>query len=104
MSICDWIDNAVVLPMDKSDAPIYGQLHFPCRVQVNTKIGAGVTGIVTEFTVGGKRHAGVEGRWRGGARNHDRIHSGGKRRAGVEGRRRGGHGIVTEFTVGENVF
>lgn len=39
---CDWIDNAIVLPMDKSDAPIYGQLHFPCRVQVNTKIGAGV--------------------------------------------------------------
>jgi ABC-type polysaccharide/polyol phosphate transport system ATPase subunit len=40
---CDWIDNAIVLPMDKSDAPIYGQLHFPCRVQVNTKLGAGVT-------------------------------------------------------------
>jgi ABC-type polysaccharide/polyol phosphate transport system ATPase subunit len=40
--MCDWIDNAIVLQMDKSDAPIYGQLHFPCRVQVNTKIGAGV--------------------------------------------------------------
>lgn len=40
-STCDWIDNAVVLPMEKSDAQIYGQLHFPCRVQVNTKIGAG---------------------------------------------------------------
>jgi lipopolysaccharide transport system ATP-binding protein len=39
---CDWIDNAVVLPMEKSDAPIYGQLHFPCRVQINTRIGAGV--------------------------------------------------------------
>jgi ABC-type polysaccharide/polyol phosphate transport system ATPase subunit len=38
---CDWIDNALVLPMEKSDAPIYGQLHFPCRVQVNSKIGAG---------------------------------------------------------------
>ena len=36
---CDWIDNAVVLPMERSEAPIYGQLHFPCRVQVNTKIG-----------------------------------------------------------------
>src|SRR5579872_1570840 len=32
---CDWIDNAIVLPMEKSDAPIYGQLHFPCRVQIN---------------------------------------------------------------------
>jgi len=41
-STCDWIDNAIVLPMGKSDAPIYGQLHFPCRVQINTRIGAGV--------------------------------------------------------------
>jgi lipopolysaccharide transport system ATP-binding protein len=41
-STCDWIDNAIVLPMEKSDAPIYGQLHFPCRVQINTRIGAGV--------------------------------------------------------------
>jgi lipopolysaccharide transport system ATP-binding protein len=39
---CDWIDNAIVLPMEKSDAPIYGQLHFPCRVQINTRIGVGV--------------------------------------------------------------
>jgi ABC-type polysaccharide/polyol phosphate transport system ATPase subunit len=37
---CDWIDNAVVLPMEKSDAPMYGQLHFPCRVQVNTRMTA----------------------------------------------------------------
>lgn len=38
-AICDWIDNALVLPMDSLGAPIYGQLHFPCRVEVNTKIG-----------------------------------------------------------------
>jgi homopolymeric O-antigen transport system ATP-binding protein len=38
---CDWIDNAIVLPMEKSEAPIYGQLHFPCRVQVNARITAG---------------------------------------------------------------
>ena len=31
---CDWIDNAVVLPMEKGTDQIYGQLHFPCRVQV----------------------------------------------------------------------
>lgn len=37
--ICDWIDNALVLPMDSLGAPIYGQLHFPCRVRVNSKIG-----------------------------------------------------------------
>jgi len=43
-SICDWIDNALVLPMEYGEAPIYGQVHFPCRVQVNTKIGSGVIG------------------------------------------------------------
>lgn len=37
-AICDWIDNALVLPMERSEAPVYGQLHFPCRVQVNTKL------------------------------------------------------------------
>jgi lipopolysaccharide transport system ATP-binding protein len=41
-TICDWIDNALVLPMERADGPVYGQLHFPCRVQVNAKIGAGV--------------------------------------------------------------
>jgi lipopolysaccharide transport system ATP-binding protein len=41
-SICDWIDNALVLPMERSDAPVYGQVHFPCRVQINSKIGTGV--------------------------------------------------------------
>ncbi len=40
-STCDWIDNAVVLHMDKSEDPIYGQLHLPCRVAVNQKIGEG---------------------------------------------------------------
>jgi ABC-type polysaccharide/polyol phosphate transport system ATPase subunit len=38
---CDWIDNAIVLPMEKAEAPMYGQLHFPCRVQVNARIAAG---------------------------------------------------------------
>jgi lipopolysaccharide transport system ATP-binding protein len=37
---CDWIDNAIVMPMEKSEAQIYGQLHFPCRIQVNTRIAA----------------------------------------------------------------
>jgi ABC-type polysaccharide/polyol phosphate transport system ATPase subunit len=41
---CDWIDNAVVLPMEKATNQIYGQMHFPCRVHVNSKLskGAGV--------------------------------------------------------------
>jgi lipopolysaccharide transport system ATP-binding protein len=32
--VCDWIDNAVVLPMEKGEEQIYGQFHFPCRVKV----------------------------------------------------------------------
>ena len=40
-AICDWIDNAVVLHMDPLGAPIYGQLHFPCRVEINSRIGEG---------------------------------------------------------------
>jgi len=41
-SISDWIDNAVVLEMTPPDGPFYGHFHFPCRVEVNSKIGAGV--------------------------------------------------------------
>ncbi len=41
-AICDWIDNALALQMDPSDGPVYGQLHFRCRVEVNAKISAGV--------------------------------------------------------------
>jgi len=40
-SMCDWIDNALVLQMSRSEAPIYGQFHFPCRVEVNARISAG---------------------------------------------------------------
>jgi ABC-type polysaccharide/polyol phosphate transport system ATPase subunit len=39
-SICDWIDNAVVLQMVPGDGPVYGQMHFPCRVEVNARLGA----------------------------------------------------------------
>ena len=38
---CDWIDNALIVQMEKSGDPIYGQFHFPCRVEVNSKIGDG---------------------------------------------------------------
>jgi len=46
-SMCDWIDNAVVLQMEKSDQPMYGQFHLDCRVKVNSKAGGGVAGKVT---------------------------------------------------------
>ncbi|MEP7354657.1 MAG: ABC transporter ATP-binding protein [Acidobacteriota bacterium] len=34
-STCDWVDNAIALSMEKSEDMIYGQLHLPCRVEVN---------------------------------------------------------------------
>jgi len=37
-AICDWIDNAIALQMAPSEGPIYGQFHFPCRVEVNVKM------------------------------------------------------------------
>jgi ABC-type polysaccharide/polyol phosphate transport system ATPase subunit len=45
-SMCDWIDNAVVLQMEKSGQPMYGQFHLDCRVKVNTKLDSGVGGNV----------------------------------------------------------
>ena len=44
-SMCDWIDNALVLQMGPSDGPVYGQFHFPCRIEVNSRIGAGVAAL-----------------------------------------------------------
>jgi ABC-type polysaccharide/polyol phosphate transport system ATPase subunit len=42
-AICDWIDNAIALQMDASEGPVYGQFHFPCRIEVNAKMsGTGV--------------------------------------------------------------
>jgi homopolymeric O-antigen transport system ATP-binding protein len=41
-AICDWIDNAIALQMEPSEGPIYGQFHFPCRVEVNVKMPTGV--------------------------------------------------------------
>ncbi len=43
-SMCDWIDNAVVLQMEKAVDAIYGQFHFPCSVRVNARVGAGAAG------------------------------------------------------------
>ncbi len=39
--VCDWIDNAVVLQMLPPDGPMYGHLRFRCRVEVNSRLGAG---------------------------------------------------------------
>jgi ABC-type polysaccharide/polyol phosphate transport system ATPase subunit len=36
--MCDWIDNAIVLQMGRSEAQIYGYIHLPCRVEVNSRV------------------------------------------------------------------
>jgi len=47
-TICDWIDNAAALPMQPSDAPIYGLMHLKCRVAVNQRLADPVPAVVTE--------------------------------------------------------
>jgi homopolymeric O-antigen transport system ATP-binding protein len=36
--MCDWIDNAIALQMSRSEEEIYGYIHLPCRVEVNSRI------------------------------------------------------------------
>jgi homopolymeric O-antigen transport system ATP-binding protein len=33
--VCDWVDNAISLQAEKG-RQVYGYLHFPCRVRVNS--------------------------------------------------------------------
>jgi len=37
--MCDWIDNAITLQMSHGDGQVYGYVHLPCRIDVNTAIG-----------------------------------------------------------------
>jgi hypothetical protein len=36
--MCDWIDNAITLPMGHGDGPVYGYMHIPCRVELNARL------------------------------------------------------------------
>ena len=36
--MCDWIDNAVVVQMGRSENEVYGYMHLPCRVEVNARL------------------------------------------------------------------
>lgn len=38
--ICDWVENALVLQMTPASGPVYGQIHLPCRVLVNSPLRA----------------------------------------------------------------
>ncbi|MDX1980817.1 MAG: Wzt carbohydrate-binding domain-containing protein, partial [Bryobacteraceae bacterium] len=45
--MCDWIDNALTLQMGHGAGPVYGYLHLPCKVTVNSQLGkAAPTGSV----------------------------------------------------------
>jgi lipopolysaccharide transport system ATP-binding protein len=38
-TMCDWIDNAIALQMGRSEGgEIYGYMHLPCRVEVNSRL------------------------------------------------------------------
>ncbi len=37
--MCDWIDNAVAVQMGHGESQIYGYMRFPCRVEVNARLG-----------------------------------------------------------------
>ncbi|BDC51635.1 teichoic acid ABC transporter ATP-binding protein [Bryobacterales bacterium F-183] len=39
-AMCDWVENAIVLPMSRGENPVYGQMHLKCRVEVNSRLGA----------------------------------------------------------------
>ena len=38
--MCDWIDNALTLQMGHGEGQVYGYLHLPCKVEVNSRLGA----------------------------------------------------------------
>jgi ABC-type polysaccharide/polyol phosphate transport system ATPase subunit len=40
-AMCDWIDNALALQMGRSEGQIYGYIHLPCRVEVNSRAPGG---------------------------------------------------------------
>jgi lipopolysaccharide transport system ATP-binding protein len=39
-TMCDWIDNAVTLQMGHGEGQVYGFMRMPCRVEINSALGA----------------------------------------------------------------
>jgi lipopolysaccharide transport system ATP-binding protein len=37
--MCDWIDNAITLQMSHGEGQVYGYMHLPCRVEINSSLG-----------------------------------------------------------------
>lgn len=40
-TVCDWVDNAIALQMERSQSLVYGYLHLPCRIEVNSRLNDG---------------------------------------------------------------
>jgi lipopolysaccharide transport system ATP-binding protein len=38
--MCDWIDNAITLQMGHGEGQIYGYMHLPCKVELNSRLAA----------------------------------------------------------------
>ena len=36
-AVCDWIDNALIVPMARGQKQVYGLVHLKCRVEVNQR-------------------------------------------------------------------
>jgi hypothetical protein len=36
-TVCDWIDNALAIQME-TQPPVYGYVHFPCRIEINSRL------------------------------------------------------------------
>jgi hypothetical protein len=36
--MCDWIDNALVVQMSRTENEVYGYIHLTCRVEVNARL------------------------------------------------------------------
>jgi len=36
--MCDWIDNAISLQMGQGEGQVYGYMHLPCRIEVNSRL------------------------------------------------------------------
>ncbi len=36
-SVCDWIDNAITVQMGRGEAPVYGYIQLPCRIEAETE-------------------------------------------------------------------
>ncbi len=42
VTVSDWIDNAMTVQMARGEGPVYGYLHWPCRIELNSHLEPGI--------------------------------------------------------------